>query len=126
MKTILVDAVDTFVIDGDVNSPMHDLLEEYPNRKIILTNANDEQVVSFGLTELPYELYTLKHKPDKVDPKYFKTMLKHFNLTPNDVIYFEHSKDAVKSAHSLGITSHYYDPVKKDLEAIRGFLDENL
>ena len=66
MKTILVDAVDTFVIEGDgVFQPMFDLLEKYPNRKIILTNANDEQVVEFGLINLPYEMFTLKHNPDK-------------------------------------------------------------
>ncbi len=126
MKTILVDAVGTFVVDEKVFSPMHDLLEEYPNRKIVLTNANDEQVVSFGLTDLPYKLYSLKHNPDKVDPNYFKTMLEHFNLTSDNVIYFEHSKDAVKSAKSVGITSHYYDPEKKGLKALKTFLDDNL
>ena len=126
MKTILVDAVDTFVVDGDVNSLMHDLLEKYPNRKMILTNANDEQLVGFGLIDLPYELYSLKHNPDKVDPKYFTTMLEHYKLTEDDVIYFEHSKDAVKSAKSLGIASHYYDPALKDLKALKTFLDNNL
>lgn len=58
MKTILVDAVDTFVIEGKgVYQPMFKLLEEYPNRKIILTNANDEQMVPLALTNLPYELF---------------------------------------------------------------------
>lgn len=106
MKTILVDAVNTFVIWGKgVYPPMFDLLEKYPNRKIILTNANDEQMVPFGLTNLPYELFTLKHNPDKTDPKYFKEMLAHFNLKTDDVIYFEHNPEAVKSAQSVGITS---------------------
>ncbi len=55
MKTILVDAVDTFVIEGvGIFQPMFDLLEKYPNRKIILTNANDWQMAEFGLTNLPY------------------------------------------------------------------------
>lgn len=126
MKTILVDAVDTFVIEGKgIYKPLHDLLEDYPNRKIVLTNANDDQMVEFGLTNLPYELYTLKHNPDKTDPEYFKKMLKHFNLKPKDVIYFEHNPEAVKSAQSLGIISHYYDPDKKDLKALRAFLDKN-
>ena len=56
MKTILVDAVDAFVIEGEgIFKQMHDLLETYPNRKIILTGANDEQFVKFGLDQMPYE-----------------------------------------------------------------------
>ena len=127
MKTILVDAVDTFVVVGKgVYQPMFDLLEKYPNRKIILTNANDEQMMPFSLTNLPYELFTLKHNPDKVDPKYFKEMFKHFNLKPEDVIYFEHNPEAVKSAQSVGIISYYYDPDLKDMSALKEFLDNNL
>lgn len=127
MKTILVDAGSTFVIKGQgVFQPMFELLEKYPNRKIILTNANDEEIVSSGQTGLPYELFTLKHKPDKVDPGYFEQMLKHFNLRPEDVIYFDHIPRAVKSAQSVGITSYYYDPDKKDLRALRSFLNENI
>ena len=127
MKTILVDAVDAFVIEGEgINQEMHKLLETYPSRKNILTNANDEQMVTFGLTDLPYELYTLKHNPDKVDPTYFEKMLEHFGLKAEEVIYFEHNPEAVKSAESLGIKSHWYDPEKKDLEALKKFLDSNL
>ncbi|KKS16187.1 MAG: hypothetical protein UU77_C0034G0005 [candidate division WWE3 bacterium GW2011_GWC1_41_7] len=127
MKIILVDAVDTFVIEGEgVYKPMYELLEKYPNRKIILTNANDEQLVPFSLTNLPYEMFTLKHNPDKVDPSYFRQMLNNYNLNVDDVIYFEHNSDAVKSAKSIGITSYHYDAEKKDLNALKRFLDENL
>ncbi len=127
MKTILVDAVDTFVIEGQgIYQPMFNLLEKYPNRKIILTNANDEQMVEFGLSNLPYELYSLKHNPDKTDPKYFEQMLKNFSLQPEDVVYFEHNLETVKSAQSVGIQSYHYNPDKKDLEALRSFLDENV
>jgi HAD superfamily hydrolase (TIGR01509 family) len=127
MKTILVDAVDTFVIAGEgIYKPLHDLLETYPNRKIILTNANDEQMVKFGLTDMPYEVFTLKHNPDKPDPAYFKTMLEHFGLKPEDAVYFEHNPEAVKSAESVGIVSYRYDEKKKDIAAVKKFLDANL
>ena len=127
MKTILVDAAETFVIAGQgVYQPMFELLEKYPNRKIVLTNANDEQMIPFSLTNLPYELFTLKHNPEKTDPKYFETMLKHFGLKVEDVIYFEHNPEAVKSAESLGIVSYHYDTEKKDLEGLKNFLDETL
>lgn len=127
MKTILVDAVNTFVIENEgVYKPMHDLLEKYPNRKIILTGANDEQFKMFGLENMPYEVFTLKHDPEKTDPKYFEIMLKHFGLEVGDVVYFEHNPEAVKSAQSVGITSYNYDKEQKDIPALKVFLEENL
>ena len=81
MKTILVDAIDAFVIENEggfkIFKEMHDLLETFPNRKIILTGANDEQFKKFGLDKMPYEVFTLKHNPEKTDPKYYKIMLEH-------------------------------------------------
>lgn len=127
MKTILVDAINTFVIKAEgVFKEMHNLLEEYPNRKIILTNANDEQIKEFGLENLPYELFTLKHNPDKVEPEYFNKMLENFNLNTKNVVYFEHNKDAVKSAESIGIKTYHYNKDEKDLISLKKFLDENL
>jgi hypothetical protein len=49
MNTILVDAWNTFVTEGGVNTAMHQLLETYPQKKIILTNANDEEMQTLGL-----------------------------------------------------------------------------
>jgi HAD superfamily hydrolase (TIGR01509 family) len=127
MKTILVDAVDTLVIEGaGIFEEMYQMLEAYPNVKIILTNANDDQMKKFGLNAMPYEVFTLKHNPDKPNPEYFQLMLKHFNLRPEDVIYFEHNLEAVKSAQSVGIISFHYDAEKKDLVALKTFIDENI
>lgn len=127
MKTILVDAAGTFVIEGEgIYQPLHDLLETYPNPKLIVTNANDEQMIEFGLVNMPYEMFTLKHNPDKTDPEYFKKLLKTYNLGPQDVVYFEHNENAVKSAQSMNIVSHFYDADKKDLQALKLFLDTHL
>ncbi|MEK7543590.1 MAG: hypothetical protein AAB557_01850 [Patescibacteria group bacterium] len=127
MRIILVDAVDTFVIEGDgVFKEMYDLLETFPNRKIILTGANDEQFEEFGLKNTPYEVFTLKHNPEKTDPTYYEIMLGQFGLQPDDVIYFEHDPKVVKSAESVGITSYLYDPEKKDMIALKNFLTDNL
>ena len=126
MKTILVDAVGTFVVEGKINNELYNLLETYSNKKIILTNANDEQMITFGLVDMPYEMFTLKHNPDKVDLIYFQKMLEHFNLKAEDCLYFEHSIEAVKSAESVGIKTHFYDENKKDLLALKSFLDSNL
>jgi len=127
MKTILVDAVHAFVIEGEgIFKEMYDLLETFPNKKIILTGANDEQMVAFGLNNMPYPVFTLKHNPEKTNPEYFKKMLKEFNLTSDDVVYFEHSPEAVKSAESVGIKTYHYDSEKKDLAVLKEFLVENL
>lgn len=126
MKTIFVDAWNTFVTEDGIFIELFELLETYKNKKLILTNANDEQITKLGLTNLPYELFTLKHNPDKVDSDYFKQMLEHFNLEPEDCIYLEHNSDAVKSAQSVGITSYHYDHEKKDLKELRKFLDSHI
>lgn len=130
MKTILVDAVYCFVIEDKgvfkIFQEMYDLLETFPNRKIILTGADDEQFKKFGLDKMPYEVFTLKHNPEKTDTKYFEMLLQHFGLSKDEVIYFEHSPDAVKSAESVGIKSYHYDPEKKDLELLKKFLTENI
>ncbi len=127
MKTILVDAVDAFVIESEgIFKEMHNLLETFPNRKIIVTGANDEQFVQFGLDKMPYEVFTLKHNPEKTDPKYFELLLKHYGMGKEEVVYFEHNPAAVKSAQQVGITSYHYDHEKRDLAGLEMFLDENL
>ena len=131
MKTILVDAVYCFIIEKEegkfeIFQDMFDLLETYSNNKIILTSASDNKRELFGLDKMPYEVFTLKHNPEKTDSEYYKTLLNKFNLTKDQVVYFEHSIDAVKSAQSIGVNSYYYDSDKKDLEGLKNFLDENL
>ena len=127
MKVILVDAVNTFVIEGEgIFKGMFDLLETFPNQKIILTNADDEQFKKFGLDKMPYEVFTLKHNPEKTDPKYYEIMLRNFGLNKDGVIYFEHNEDAVKSARLAGIKTYHYDLNKKDLKSLKNFLIENL
>ncbi|MBE5729387.1 HAD hydrolase-like protein [Candidatus Parvarchaeota archaeon] len=130
MKTILVDAVDAFVIEQSgafkIFEDMYRLLERFPNTKIILTGANDEQFKRFGLDKMPYKIFTLKHNPEKQNPDYYRIMLKQLGLDKKDVIYFEHDPDAVKSAHSVGIKTYYYDNSKRDLTALKKFIEDNI
>lgn len=127
MKTILVDAIHCFVSkEGKIFKEMFDLLENYSNRKILLTGANEQQRKDFCLENVPYELFTLEHNPEKTDPKYYEIMLNNFSFKKDDVVYFEHSIEAVKSAQSVGINTYYYDNDKKDLRSLKVFLDENL
>lgn len=127
MKTILVDAVDCFVSNaGVIFQEMYDLLETYENKKIIVTGANDEQYKTFGLDQMPYEVFTLKHNPEKTNPEYFEILLKHYGLAKDEVVYFEHNPQAVESARSVGINSYFYDNEKKDLVNLKNFLDSSL
>jgi len=125
MKTILVDAWNTFVDDKGVNKDIQSILDKYKNQKIILTNANEEEKIKFGIVNMPYPVFSLAHKPNKPDPEYFKKMLAHFNLSAENVIYFEHNEDAVNSAKSLGITTLW---LIKDssLSILKEFLKNNL
>ena len=130
MKTILVDAVDGFVIETkkgfQIFKEMHDLLETFPNAKIILTGANEEQYKKFGLDKMPYEVFTLKHNPEKTDPKYFETMLKNFGLSKDEVVYFEHNPGSRKKCRVGWDKVVLLRPAEKDLVALKGFLTENL
>lgn len=127
IKTILVDAINTFIIkELGVYKEMHELLEKYPNKKIVLTNADDKNIKQYGLDKLPYELFTLKNNPSKTSSEYFTLMLNHFNLKAEDVVYFEHNLDAVISAQVLGIQTYHYDSQKKDLVKLKEFIDNGL
>ena len=127
MKTILVDAIDAFVVETEngfeIFEPMRKMLDEFPNTKIILTGANDEQFKKFGLDKMPYKVFSLKHDPEKTNPEYYKKMLEHFNLTSDDVVYFEHNPEAVKSAQSVGIKTHFWDNEKRPLRELNIFLE---
>ncbi len=130
MKTILVDASHCFIQKQNegygVYQDMVNLLETYPNKKIVLTNANEEGVKKYGLDKIPYEFFSLNNNPGKIDSVYYKTMLKKLNLGKDDVVCFEHDKNVVKSAQSVGINTYFYDEDIKDLVSLRKFLDNNL
>jgi FMN phosphatase YigB (HAD superfamily) len=130
MKNILVDAVNGLVVETEngfeIFEPIQKMLDEFPNTKIILTGADDEQFKKFGLDKMPYEVFTLKHDPEKTNPEYYKKMLEHFNLGSEDVIYFEHNLEAVRSAESVGIKSYHYDHQERNLKALETFFRNNV
>lgn len=125
MKTILVDAWNTFVTVDGINLSMQKLLDTYSNSKIILTNANEEECIKFGIVNMPYPVFSLAHNPNKTNPTYFEKFLSEHKLTSNNVLYFEHNEDAVNSARSLGIKTFWLKP-GDSLENLSNFLDQNL
>ncbi|MDB4196594.1 hypothetical protein N9738_02330, partial [Flavobacteriaceae bacterium] len=67
MKTILVDAWNTFVKNNTIDSDIYKILESYENQKIILTNANDKELINLGIVNMPYKVFSLSHNPNKDD-----------------------------------------------------------
>lgn len=127
MKTILIDAINGLILEnGTVFKDMQELFDSYPNRKIVLTSANDEQFKHFNLDKSPYEVFTLKHDPEKTDKRYFEILLEIYNIEPEDTVYFEHNQKAVETAKSVGIPTYFYDHTKEDLGALKTFIDQNL
>lgn len=126
MKTILVDAVNTFVCDGKIDKKIHEMLESFPNNKIILTNADIEKQIEFGLVDMPYPMFTQNFNPMKTDPLFYNNLLNEYSLRVEDVVYFEHSMEAVESARSVWIKTHYYDKNMKDVAEVEKFLRKNV
>ncbi len=71
-KVILVDAYHCFFTESGIDTKMQEILDSSPNRKIVLTNADDEQMIKFGIDKSPYEVFTLKHNPNKTDDGYYE------------------------------------------------------
>ena len=117
MKKILaIDAVGCLVdFNGNINLRVKNLIQKFDNRKIVLTNADDEEKKKF-LRNVSYETFTLKHKPNKSITKYYKKFLSKYKLQPHELIYVEHDIKAVKSAKSNGIITHHFDGNIKKLE----------
>lgn len=126
-KVILVDAYHTFVIpDTGIDEDMYEILEGFEHKKILVTNADEEKQQELGIVNMPYEVFTLNFNPDKGNPEYFRMLLYQYELSPEDCIYFEHNPLAVENANKLGITSYHFDPEKRDLKALKSFLESNL
>ena len=126
MKTILVDAWNTFITPAGIDPEMKALLDKFHNPKIIVTNANEEEQAIFGMVDLPYPLYSLNHHPEKTDPYYFESLLKAFDLKARETIYFEHNADAVASAASVGIQAYWFNKDLRDLKKLKDFLESSV
>ena len=125
-KVLAIDAVGCLVnFKGKVNNDIKNLVKKFKNKKIVLTNA-DELEKKIFLKNITYETFSLKHKPNKSNPKYFKKFLLKYKLEPQQLIYIEHDIKAVKSAQSLGIVTHHFNGNLKNLENFLNlFLNKN-
>lgn len=125
-KVILVDAWNTFVTEVGVDMEMQKILDRLPNKKIILTNANNEKQRGLWIVNMPYPVFTLSNNPPKTDSEYYKRMLSNFWLISENTIYFEHNPDPVKSAELVWIKTMWFDKEKRDLWELERFLKDNV
>tara|TARA_B110001450_G_scaffold45214_1_gene41752 strand:+ start:4802 stop:5179 length:378 start_codon:yes stop_codon:yes gene_type:complete len=125
MKTILVDAWNTFVKNNTIDSDIYKILESYENQKIILTNANNKELINLGIVNMPYKVFSLSHNPNKDDKLYFIKLIEKYNLIISDLVYIEHNIEAVKSAISLGIKTYHYKP-QESTDELSQFLLKNM
>ena len=129
MKTLLIDAVNTFIIKGEwIDQNIYQIIQQYPDiQNIIVTNADYQQDNLFGLCDMPYPVFTGKKNPHKSDPSYYQLLYKTHNLNPQDIIYIEHNIDAIKSAQQNGINKTYhFDPLQKNYDKLDQFLKNHL
>ena len=125
IQYILVDAWNTLVTEEGIYNQMLSLLNEYETPKVIVTNANEEEKIKLGIVDMPYPVFSLAHQPNKTDPLYFKKLLSHLSVTPQEVIYFEHHRKACEAAISLGIKTHW-QAIGTHLKDLNAFLDKHL
>jgi FMN phosphatase YigB (HAD superfamily) len=126
MKTILIDAWNTFVTEEGIDHDIHRILELYTNPKIIVTNATEHQRTDLRIVNMPYEVFSLNHNPEKTDPLYFETFLTKFNLNSEDIVYIEHNQLAVNSARTIGILTYHFDHLERDCQNLSDFLQKSI
>lgn len=122
-KILLVDGMGCLYDKSfNVDNVLLNLLNEFEVRKILVVNGFREEGKK-ALEGQGFEAFSLQEEGiKKNNPEYFKILLNKFNLTPQDCLYFDHLKESVDSASSIGIKSSFYEST----ERIKDFLLENL
>ncbi len=70
-----------------------------------------------------WKAFSLEEKGiEKTNPEYFKALIKKFNLAPEEMLYFDHSKENVETAKKMGILSKQYINTK----SVKKFIEANL
>ena len=123
MKIILVDAWNTLIKEKKIDNDLFKILESFSCKKIILTNASEKEKKKFGIINMPYDVFSLNHNPEKTHSKYFEILISKYDLNLNDLYYIEHNIKAYNTATLFGIKSLHYDG--NNLK-VRTFLENNL
>ncbi len=128
-RVILVDGMHCiYDKDFNINLELLKFLNDLNTHTILTVAGFREKGKELVKTSDPskesnWEAFSLEEKGIKKDnPEFYKKLLEKFNLSPSEVIYFEHDKNAVKTAEKVGIMSKHYT----GLDSIKKFIEDNL
>ncbi|MFA5174056.1 MAG: alanine--tRNA ligase-related protein [Candidatus Pacearchaeota archaeon] len=128
-RLILVDGMNCIYDEKfNINKELLDIINNLNTHCILVVNKFKEKgknlIKNYESTkDTNWEAFSLEEKKiNKENPEYFKILLKNFNLTPQEVIYFDHNEKNVETAIKLGILSKHYT----NIESIKKFIEENL
>ena len=121
-KVILIDAWNTFVTEEGINLNIQSILNKIECKKIIVTNANSMEQIKFGIVNMPYEVFSLDHSPNKTNANYFKILVSQYDIKIDSILYFDHNLENVTAAQSVGIKSFFYDQVNPNYNELNLFL----
>lgn len=127
-RTILVDGMFCIYNDNfEVNNEILEIVNSINTKKILVINGFREKGEKL-LKKYGFSAFSMEEEGIKKDnPKFFDTLLKKFKLKPEEVIYFDHDKDNVKTAQSLGILSNHYNKDEtKIIDKLKEFVNDNL
>ncbi len=121
-KAILVDAINCLIDKGKgLDKEIAEFLNNLNVKIIIVTNTEEKEIKS-KLEKYNFDVFTLLKNPDKSNLDYFKILLDKYKLKAEEVIYFDHKEENIKSAKSIGITSELY----KNNGQVEKFIEENI
>ncbi|MBI2452008.1 HAD-IA family hydrolase [Candidatus Pacearchaeota archaeon] len=121
IKLILVDAINCLIDkENGLNRELAEILKNKNKKIIVVTNADIKEIKS-KLNGYDFEVFSLMKNPDKSNPDYFREFLKRYNLKKEEIIYFDHKEENVKSAKQVGIVSEIY----KNNKQIKDFIEKN-
>jgi alanyl-tRNA synthetase len=122
IKVILTDAINALIDkSGKLNKELAEILQNTGKKIVVVTNAEISEIKS-KLGNYNFEIFSLLRNPEKSNSKYFKVLLEKYNLKPEEVIYFDHKEENIKSAKENTINCVKY----KDNNQIKTFIEANM
>ena len=117
-RTVIIDGIGCLITKEDkLNGELVDLLLELNTEIIVATNAKEERIKKV-LGGYNFGVFTTDHKIKKTDTKYYKTLLKNFQVDAKQAIYIDHKKESVDTALKTGIKTDLYETAEKAKEFI--------
>jgi len=119
---ILIDGMHCLYKDDfEINKNLLEIITSFDNKKILVVNGYSKKAKEM-FDRYNIEIFSLEDEKIKKDNiKFFEKLMQKYNLSPKQLIYFDHDKENVNSAVKSGIKSILY---KNDNE-IKEFIEDN-